>query len=258
VHDSIAVGGVEVIGDAAITWDPRFRGIVVTTDASERIGVSSVASPIAVARVGRELQIVDAGRGGIVTLDFDGGEVDFRRHRLRIREEAAALTPLGWVVGGFGPDGAFTLFRSEQDSRALWSSTDFSSDPDLRPVISYQSPNLIVANRRSPFVLHTLEVGATLTPQGRIELGDILQDPSTWVLAGVVSIPGAYIVTLADVASDRRLMVILSQAGEVLRTRELDDPLVLLSRHDSGRILGARYVGATEIVEYSLADSISS
>lgn len=258
IPDSIPVGGVETLGDVVVTWDPRFRGVVVTTDSSERIGVSSVANPIAVAADSQAggLQVVDGGRNGVVTLDINGSEVGFRRSRLPVRLEAAALTPLGWIIGGFAANGSFSLFQGAQDPTSLWSSRDFSSGPGLSPLVSYQGPNLIVANRRAPFVIHTLGVGPShLTSESRINLDDDLKDPSTWVLAGIVSIPGTYIVTLADVTSDRRLVLVLSQRGEVVRSRSFNDPFVLLRRQGSGRILGARYVGATEIVEYLLADS---
>lgn len=80
-------------------------------------------------------------------------------------------------------------------------------------------------------------------------LGD---DPASYIAMPILPIGGGFVQTLADLGSDRRILILYSAVGTILRTTALDAPLALVAhRQAAGRLLALRRAGATEVVGYS-------
>jgi len=80
-------------------------------------------------------------------------------------------------------------------------------------------------------------------------LGD---DPASYIAMPILPIGGGFVQTLADLGSDRRIMILYSAVGTILRTTAIDAPLALVAHSQaSGRLLALRRAGSTEVVGYS-------
>jgi hypothetical protein len=76
-------------------------------------------------------------------------------------------------------------------------------------------------------------------------------DPQRWVALPMVDFPEGAIQTLADLASDRRVLTVYDREGRLNRRAELRIPLAVVgTTADGSHLVAARNVGGFEIVWY--------
>lgn len=77
-------------------------------------------------------------------------------------------------------------------------------------------------------------------------------DLASWASLPVVPLGDGYLQTLADLATDRRLIVHYDSNGTVVSSIPVDVPIgLLLHADDPSRVLGARRTDVLEVVEYT-------
>ena len=160
-----------------------------------------------------------------------------------------------------GTEGWYLLFQSEEGKGVLRLSSGSYVDASASAGELTVGPDgrLWVTATRYPFSAETLWAGAgtqqALRP--REHLLDSLRasagqpDFATWVSLPLVALDRGYLQSIADLASDRRLIVAYTASGHVLSEVVIDAPLgLLLGATEGPRVYGVRRTNGLEIVEY--------
>ncbi len=172
----------------------------------------------------------------------------------------AARDATGWVsasgTGLGGPDGipttrvslvrgGGTTSRSGVDLPIAWSDSAAIS-------VSSGPRGIIVSSRHYPFAWSAAADGGDRTAAGSIPAGNetyYASDP--WVGTGVFALDSGFVQVLADLASDRRHLVIYDSSGAFTRRRVIDVPFGILDTSPYRRqLLAVRRTDRVEILTY--------
>ena len=210
------------------------------------------------------IEILDGGPGGTAALrliSFWGDECRVTPWRAQEPNPPAVRGPSGWVfVGGTAPGadaenptsrisllgaGGDPFFQQAIELRSPWS--------DSAAVFVSRTPRgVIVSSRLFPFAWSAVAEDNRISASGRFPAGDeayYSSDP--WVATGVFALDIGFVQVLADLASDRRHLVIYDPSGAFTRRRVIDVPFGILDTAPSRRqLLALRRTDRVEVLTY--------
>jgi hypothetical protein len=111
---------------------------------------------------------------------------------------------------------------------------------------------IIVSSRHFPFAWSTAADSGARPVTGRVPAGNepyYGNDP--WIGTGVFALDSGFVQVLADLASDRRHLVIYDSSGVFRRRRAIDVPFGILdTAPDRRQLLALRRTDRVEILTY--------
>lgn len=269
-HVLVRGGALSPRGDASLLWSGDTVWVVSIRQAEPRaVCPERVRAPLGAAFVGTAA----AGGASIIEI-IDGGVAGDEPRIIRLSDDQCRATAwsgpdprlstardaTGWVsASGMGlgePNGIPTTRVSlvkgggtpfsppGVDLPITWSDTAVIS-------VSSGPRGIIVSSRHFPFAWSTAG-GGDRTVAGRIPAGNetyYASDP--WVGTGVFALDSGFVQVLADLASDRRHLVIYDSSGAFRRRRVIDVPFGILdTAPDRRQLLALRRTDRVEIVTY--------
>jgi len=262
---TVAVGEGELLrgaalspsGDLIAAWFHGVPGIrlyrgsvaidVLVRHVGQAIGVSFLD--------GRTMEIVDAAEGQVIVANTAGSVVSRRNLSAAREADAAARTELGWFLttdavpprirmpgehGSWMPDSTYAravALGADDGGALLWQSFSpfrvwrIGADTDWLPV-EFQplSPDWFDGDVASSVRLN----------------------PGIWSTTSVVSIGPGYVHTLANRATDRRLLLGFDSHGRFERYSTVDAPIGFVAGAAGAPVvLAVRTLNTTEFVKYS-------
>ena len=173
---------------------------------------------------------------------------------------AAARGEDRWVFLSRGRDSVLTLYRSRFPGGEEWASTTWRDGGTGGYMIGVNSQEILITQREAPF--HVRVVGMDLRERADFQpdlYPHLLQGPAPettvvtprWMSLPALPLDRGWVQTLADLTSDRRVIVLYDEAGQHVRSVHLDVPLGLAISLPEERVLFAsRRTNALEIVRY--------
>lgn len=224
-HVLVRGGALSPRGDASLFWSGDTVWIASTRHAEVRaVCPERVRAPLGAAFVS-----TPAAGGTPVIEIIDGGVAGAAEPRI-IRFSDDQCRTSGWS----GPD----------DLPVAWSDSATIS-------VSSGPRGIIVSSRHFPFAW-SAGGGSDRAVAGRIPAGNetyYASDP--WVGTGVFALDSGFVQVLADLASDRRHLVIYDSSGAFQRRRVIDVPFGILDTAPNRRqLLALRRTDRVEILTY--------
>ena len=254
-----AVIGVAAAGDGRIAaWTAR--QLIVTDTGGAPLPTADIAArPIAAwFDSAGALEVVDGHGGRVHRFLSDGSHAGFRELGVPVRIGAAARAPGGWAVGGAGEDGRYRVYAAGDGPPRLL----LTIDPDTllaRRLSSYRldpaRDAVLVSEAELPFRVWRVgrdgSAAPAMMPRGVRDRVTTRGERERWVALSVVEVGGGYLQTLADLASDRRLLVLMGRDGSTLRITEVAAPLGIAGTSADGEyVVGVRQADGWEAVLY--------
>ena len=113
------------------------------------------------------------------------------------------------------------------------------------------SHELLLANSRAPFAIKRLRLDSATIQVFNPRLPEAMEGPETWRALPLVAVKSGYIQTIADLLSDRRILVLYSPDGKTKAVRPLNAPIGMGAGNLSSSVVAAvRNLRAPEIVWY--------
>lgn len=264
--DSLRLTGVAAGPEGElVTWS-RLTGSVLwlRNGTWQSVGSGQLRRPIAAALPGHagRMEVLDVGLGEILVYSVAGEIVRRTSFNTIPHVAAAARGPDGWYIvrDSIGRQRIDRISSSGRFERIATLPRPVSSPPDSTGVtLSYAPAGLLVSHRSAPYraylVSNTGETIPFAVPPGIMESSDDGQSPAAnWAAFPVVPIPNGYLLTYADLTSDRRLVAIYARDLRLLRSKPLDLPLTFhASSPDGSTIIGFTRFSEVEIRVFELA-----
>lgn len=149
-------------------------------------------------------------------------------HIVRRRSDTTVLWRRQLADSGAGPLNMLPHLVAGSDAQML---VEWSSSPPLSASVWYDDEQ----PRRTWYI-----------ESRRFGLGDI----SNWRVLRPVALGQMWLVTLADLRSDLRVLVLMSDSGVLLRYKQINSPLGFLASSRSGHLLALSDIGRRELVLY--------
>ncbi|MES2522642.1 MAG: hypothetical protein V4617_08100 [Gemmatimonadota bacterium] len=213
-----------------------------------------------------EIEAVVAVRDGarIVTFGTDAHAQNIVRLPARYQFEAATYAGGRWWLNS--PDSLGNLWMSEWNGERLLDRGTIDRKivlNPLSPAMAHLSPHggdVLVTMLHHPFATFLIDSAAQSTPRRLADLDSIalaqLTESSVaanWISLRAVSAGEGIVQVLADLNSDRRVLVTRDSSGKRIRAKLLTAPLGFLTSVDAHRtVLALRATTAPEIVEYAV------
>lgn len=271
-HVFVRGGALSPRGDASLFWSGDTVWIASARHAEvHAVCRERVRAPLGAAFVSTP----PAGRAPVIEIIDGGVEGEDEPRLIRFSDGQCRATvwsgpdpnqPLardanGWVfVGGTGP-GAPNGTPTTRVSLVRGGGTPFSPSGVDLPIawsdsaaisVSTGPRGIIVSSRHFPFVWSTAADGGARPVTGRVPAGNepyYASDP--WVGTGVFALDSGFVQVLADLASDRRHLVIYDSSGAFKRRRVIDVPFGILdAAPDRRQLLALRRTDRVEILTY--------
>lgn len=245
------------------------RGYVAVVDGAQLrwFGDGILIHPVGAALVENNafLEVIDAGLGQALRFTRDGTLLDRWALHLPFDLTHAARAEGGWYVGGVASEGgkeAFAVWWIAADGTAsLIYEEQLPAGPfgsRVEQHLSTAGSNALVTRVTPQYATLRIDsVGAVLreySPFSSPELQQLLSQDSTrlWVSLPAVDLGQELLQTIADVRSDRRVLVLFDRSGTVARYSELDVSWGALAARPSDRLLiAARRADRISVVGYS-------
>ena len=263
---TVAVGEGELLQGAALSPSGRLIAAWFHGVPGIRLYRGSVATDVPVRHVGQAIGVsflgertkesVDAAEGQVIVADTAGSVVSRRNLPAAREADAAARTELGWFLaltdavpprirmpsehGTWMPDSTYSravALGADDAAGLVWQSFSpfrvwrIGADTDWLPVEFQRiSPDWFDGDIASSVRLN----------------------PGIWSTTSVVSIGPGYVHTLANRATDRRLLLWFDSHGRFERYSTVDAPIGFVAGAAGARVvLAVRTLNTTEFVKYS-------
>lgn len=254
VPDSQPLLGVATgVDGRLVAWSRNGAYLLSRTEAAERIPVSFAGAPAGGA-FGTDdiLEFVDPA-AAVVRHSTTGGERAGRPLPSGLRVvEAVRTERFGWVAAGVDADGQYRI--QPLDGSPWWViRPDTLRGGVLAPYrLAAARDGVLLTEAEPPF--RTWRVGPEGAGDPFAPTGSGYPESSgvqRWVSAPVVEIGDGLVQTLADLASDRRVLVLYDRDGRELRKTVVGVPMALVGVTADGRhLVGVRNLGTPEVVLY--------
>lgn len=271
-HAAVRGGALSPRGDASLFWSGDTVWVASARHAQVRaVCADSVRAPLGAAfisapQTGRAaaVEIIDGAVGGVDKpriIHFSDGECRATAWSGRDPSLPTARDAGGWVFfagSGPGAPGGIPITRV---SLARGDGTPFSPSHVDLPIawsdsttvsLSSAPRGVIVSSRLFPFAWSTVAEAGDPGASGRIPAGNetyYASDP--WIGTGVFALDSGFVQVLADLASDRRHLVVYDSSGAFRRRRVIDVPFGILdTAPDRRQLLALRRTDRVEILTY--------
>lgn len=254
-------GAASTSSGALVLWSSK-PGILLLIKKGRQVPIdaSGLSSVVGAAFVAGDsvIEAVDGGRRAVVRVS-DAGEVTTTWSLdIPITVESAVRGANEWFVGGRTDAGQTRVYSAVEGSGTrLIHSVDGrrGQNPVRRFHLSAAGADVLLMMTEAPFTtFHLAERGSirSFAPEAHAPLGALLNDSTRrWVALRTVPLDRGYLQTIADVRSDKRLMVLYDRQGRVVRHQVLEAPIGFLGAIPSNqKLLAARWVSSAEVVEY--------
>lgn len=247
-------------GDLVVAWFAGTPGI--------RVYRGSVSKDILTAEIGRaigvqflnerDLEIVDAASGDVVTADTAG--VAYSRHGLPGSRQAAAAarTPTGWIVAIPGSDSRPSHLRLPDRSGTWVPDSTYARALGL----AGDGREALVWQGFSPLRVWRILAGHDWAP---LEFERVTADrfggnvadplrasPAIWSVTSVVSVGSGYVGTLANRGTDDRLLLWFDEQGRFVRHVAVEAPFGFVAAAEKApALIAMRTLNQSELVKYS-------
>lgn len=233
----------------------------LTQSSRRRIGVNHVGAPLGGAFIADSIVAVfDSSRLAVITLTLDDRPVAIGPAVPSAPILTAVHTDAGWIAFASDSTGQARVWR--WDGGPAWTELrDWAAGVFPQGVaeswITGAGVGLLVAEARYPFKAYQLD------PKGSVAIefesfarSRFLQtggewDSTRWVGLRLLPLEPGYVWTLADLNSDKRVLVVYDHRGKVARQSLIDAPMGLIAtcptRH---KLLAGRYTNRSEVVVY--------
>lgn len=236
-----------------VAWSTDSAYLVSATDPPVVLPVALAAAPAGagMARNGT-IELIDPGAGLLRRTEADGQGSDTPLPvGVRVRD-AVRTEPHGWVIGGVDARGRYRV--QGLDGTAWWViSPDTLPGGTLPPYrLSAAADGVLLTEAEPPFRTWRVGPDGPGTVFAPLSAGSPeRQGVQRWVSAPVIDLGDGLVQTLADLASDRRVMILYDRGGREVRKTVLGVPMALVGiTRDRRHLLAVRDVGSPEIVLY--------
>ncbi len=261
---TFGIQGVDVAPDGRLTlWSPGSELLLV--DASRRLTTYQLPDTIVPAGVVPEgvngFRLVDTRTGRAMLARTDGSLVALSDRLLHPGEELerAVAWNDGWILGLLDLDARQYVVRYIRGAiTETWFRSPVADSINVIPRynITATSKGMLLSQGSAPFTVSRLDSEA----RRFVPLPSPVASPAfpvppdslnAWRSVSTVALDCTLLLTLSDVASDRRLLVRYGADDQVERITRVDAPLGLVARiPGEQRLLAARRVGELELVWY--------
>lgn len=247
-------------GDLVVAWFAGTPGVrVYRGSASRDILTTEIGHVIGVQFLNeRDLEIVDAASGDVVTADTTG--VAHSRHSLPGSRQAAAAarTPTGWIVAISGADSMPSHLQLPDGSGTWTPDSAYARTLGL----AAGEGEALVWQSFSPFRVWRIPADRDWVPLEfeRVSadwfggnIADALRgSPATWSVTSVVAVGSGYVGTLANRSTDDRLLLWFDEHGRFVRYVTVEAPFgFVTAAAETPVILAMRTLNESELVKYS-------
>jgi hypothetical protein len=251
-------GGTIVDSTVAFLWAVNQPYLLVLSgNAALPFAPSAFARPVAAFwnDEDRQLEVVDAGAGQVVSLTREGRVLG--RWPLPLSGVgSAARTRTGWFVGVHSPDKTYRVAAvGRRGHSEVLQLADSDSYQDYSLVAD--SARLLVWSMRRGFAVSVVEHGAVSFVFRPDSIGaykavpDDTLDALRWVALRPVPLDRGYLQVLADLKSDDRRLILYDRSGREVRRSRLDVAVgPVSSRPDHQTLLMARITNDQELIFY--------
>lgn len=255
VPDAVQLIGVAPGSDGRlVAWSREGAYLLSATDTAKQVPVSFSEVP-AGAALGTDgtLELVDPAAGVLrhVTMAGEGRSRPLPSG-LRV-VDAVRTERFGWIAAGVDPQGRYRI--QPIDAGAAWwvISPDTLREGALPPYrLAATGDGVLLTEAEPPFRTWRVRPEGAEEPFAPTSAGSPERDGvQRWVSAPLVDLGDAMVQTLADLASDRRVLVLYDQDGREQRKTVMSVPMALVGiTGDRRHLVGVRDVGSPEVVLY--------
>lgn len=254
--------GVSAAGGAVFVWSAEFPMVYVYDGGTvDSVFHGDLLNPLALApvRAGQELRILRGDATSWVTLSRSGallGRVPIRGVSALARFQAAIATSSGWGVLGRDSIGVNRLFQVAHNGRSHEVIRGgFEGIPPAG--LAFMGGEFVLLGWPSPFEAVWIS-GGRLSAPFRLVPDSALREferqgpqDGLWIPVTVVALDGGFLMTFADLRSNRRLLV-TSGARLTFRRATLIDGRLAFVASDPGsqRLWAVRALDVPELVSY--------
>jgi hypothetical protein len=196
----------------------------------------------------------------VQTLSCSGLVTDSTALQLSRPPDQAVLGPKGWSFGSFATPSSYEIAFPDDQGKLRIASIEVENDsaPEIlrRPMMHASSTGIAVNTARIPFSRRLLVAdsrysGEFAGGEAPEELEDSVVYEPEWRALALLSLDRGWIQTLADLRSDRRVIVVFDNSGVEVRRLEMDAPFgFVASSHDSQEVVALRALGKAELIFY--------
>lgn len=230
--------------------------LLINADGRRRLVGSSDQEVLGAAFVGSDtIEVVDRARHAILSFTRSGATLDTELLPPNVPAEAAVRLADGWLMGWHLDDSTYALAELRSGAelhrplRIPLADNRRSALSPVHLVTLWGKPGY--AWQREPFLTYTVdrEPHRLLDPSAYIPSSDSVS--RDWAALPPIAFPGGAIQTIADLASDTRIVVIFDSNGRAIRASTLDTPLGFVAAAPTKPLLlAARNTGTLELVLY--------
>jgi len=245
-----------------VLWDVRtaavYRSAGAETGQLYPSPTDSSAYPVGAAvEQGSSFQVLYGGLGKVIEIDVETGK---RRVVLDgISNEgliAAVRTDGDWITAQINDEGTLRVSSLVSEQQLLQRYDVSARTTALTPVsISASNGRLLAALRETPS--DVIIVGGSGAITVRPPLDSLLRVPAAglrnWVSISALWLGPFLVHSLADLQSDRRVLITYSETGAPISWKQLVTPIGLVAASPNGRlVLAVRNLGRAEAVRYAV------
>jgi hypothetical protein len=198
----------------------------------------------------------DEGAQGLVVLQdsIRSGAECTPHYRIRLEQKAASAAgnDQGWLIATQSDSGHAALLLLDDDGQVRWTIPgDDVAGSSVNAGFGFLSASrgsFVLSSMRFPFA-------AVRIDQAGLRVG-VLEGRSAattrdWIGLRVVQLRGGFLQTIADPASDRRILLSFGLSGELMSRKEIDVAMGFLAASPNGNLAVAlRRTDFDEIVTY--------
>jgi len=269
VPDSFQPTGATILSpDTILAWSSDADHLLLASHTNVRPFAEAVVQrPLAVGFAGRDrrLEVVDLAKRAIVELSRDGTAIAV--HSLQsvfesIEVETAARDRRGWYLGGPDESGTYHVIFCDAGDDTRRAVSLGRKLEDERPISGYLSPedsSVLLSLLRWPFEVVRVDSRGRppirfrpeLPPKFAEALG-LVEVGRNWIGQRAIPLDTGILHGIADLRSDRRVLIRYAEQGHTAAYRTLDVPVGMVASLPEARLLlAARNLGHLEFVLYS-------
>lgn len=200
--------------------------------------------------------VLDSASRTSVQLDLARGTIATVPTAMPRTPDAATRFGGRWLVSATNPDSTasvVSLSGTRIDTLLTVRPTSNGvTTARARLLLTVVDDTLVATNRFYPFTIRFLTKTGKLHREWQPDLAGAANIPATaldrFVALSVVAVDGVYLLTLAELTSVRRALVIIDATGRILRYREIDVPLAFIGATPEHLISLRRVRGIQEVV----------
>lgn len=254
-------------GRAALAWSTGHDSFAELRAQGARLIKGDSGSRLVAAEwidSGRVGAIFASGRGASYEqLDLDGRIEKVRSFDIPITVTSAIRIGSVWYLAGNDDRKALRLFRIIESGSAtsLLSIPNNAGRRDSNVVVAHLSRiegELIISLARSPYTIWRLNpsTGATVASNprddARVDSALVIEHLASWYALRGVAIDSGTVHTLADLASNSRIVFVLTHDGRIINVKKISAPIGFVdSNVRAKRLCAVRTLSTRELVCYT-------